>query len=60
MPKVQLIRLVDVFVLGPTMIWFGIAATGLPQIAKDFMILSGIATIIFNGQRYLEIQTDGT
>jgi len=42
------------------MIWFGIAATGLPQIAKDFMILSGIATIIFNGQRYLEIQTDGT
>jgi len=41
------------------MIWFGIAAGGLPQIAKDFMILAGIATIIFNGQRYLEIQTDG-
>jgi len=59
MPKVQIIRLVDVFVLGPTMIWFGIAAGGLPQIAKDFMILAGIATIIFNGQRYLEIQTDG-
>ena len=51
--KPQRIRLVDVFLLGPFMIWFGVIATGVPSIFKIIMIISGIATIIYNGYYYL-------
>lgn len=51
--KSQRIRLVDVFLLGPFMIWFGAIATGVSSIFKIIMIISGIATIIYNGYYYL-------
>jgi hypothetical protein len=51
--KSQQIRLVDVFLLGPFMIWFGAMATGVSSIFKIIMIIFGIATIIYNGYYYL-------
>ena len=54
MLTVQQIRLVDVFVLGPLMIYFGVKATGVPILAKQFMFISGVFTIIFNGSRFLD------
>jgi uncharacterized membrane protein len=51
--KSQEVRLVDVFLLGPFMIWFGAAATGVASIFKIIMIVSGIATIVYNGFNYL-------
>ena len=52
--KTQEIRLLDVFGLGPFMIWFGFKAKGMPEIAKIFLIASGVATIIYNGRNYIK------
>lgn len=51
--KSQKVRLVDVFLLGPFMIWFGAVTTGVSNIFKIIMIILGIATIIYNGWNYL-------
>ena len=51
--KSQLVRLIDVFLLGPFMIWFGVIATGVSNIFKAIMIFFGIATVIYNGWNYL-------
>ena len=51
--KSQNVRLIDVFLLGPFMVWFGINATGVPEWAGTLMIISGIGTIIYNGRNYL-------
>jgi hypothetical protein len=53
--KGQGIRLVDVFVLGPFMIWVGVKAEGIPTWAKYTMVASGVATIAFNGANYLRL-----
>lgn len=48
--QVQVIRLVDVFLLGPTMLTF--AATSrdrAPLVARAFLGAAGLATIVFNG-----------
>jgi len=50
---VQEIRLVDVFLLGPFMIWFGIAANGVPEWAGILMVVSGVLTIVYNAKNYL-------
>ena len=51
--KSQPVRLVDVFLLGPFMIWFGLIATGVSVTFKVIMVISGIATVIYNGRNYL-------
>lgn len=51
--KTQKIRLVDVFLLGPFMIWFGTVAGAMPTWARVVMVLFGIATIYYNGKNYL-------
>lgn len=48
------IRLLDVFVLGPFMIWFGLQARGMPEWAKTAMIAAGIGTIVYNAMTYRE------
>ena len=53
-PKSQTIRLVDVFVLGPFMVWAGLRA--MPRGTGAVMAAAGVATIIFNGRNYLEIR----
>ena len=53
-PKTQNVRLVDVFLLGPFMIWAGLQLEN--DIARVAMIGSGIATIAYNGNNYLRIQ----
>ena len=51
--KSQGIRLVDVFLLGPFMIWFGIMAEAMPTWSRVLMVLFGVATIYYNGRNYL-------
>jgi len=50
---VQAVRVVDVVVLGPVMIFAGNKIGG---IAGTFLAASGVATILFNGLNFLEIQ----
>lgn len=51
--KTQEIRLVDIFLLSPFMVWFGITATNVPQWTKFVMVISGILTAWYNGRNYL-------
>lgn len=49
--KTQAVRLVDVLVLGPFMLW---AARNLNGWERDAMMIAGAATILYNGANYLE------
>jgi len=53
--KSQSVRLLDVLVLGPFMIYVGYKSK-LPAPARSIMMLSGIATIIYNYSNYVENQ----
>lgn len=52
--KTQLIRLIDVFAIGPLMIYAGAkASTKLSQPVRTALIATGVATIGYNGRNYL-------
>ena len=54
--KTQRIRLVDVFLLGPLMIY---ASTVIPKrhpATKAGMALFGVSTIVYNWRNYLRVQ----
>lgn len=53
MVKSQAVRLVDVFLLGPFMLW---AAGRLeaPPWARTTLAAAGALTILYNGRNYLE------
>ena len=53
--RYQLIRLVDVFVLAPAMVYASTFKT-LPDYIRLILFVSGIATLIFNGKNYLDIK----
>jgi len=50
--KSQLVRLVDVLLLGPFMIWFGIAKSP-GKFPRSLMVTAGITTVLYNLQNYL-------
>jgi len=52
--KAQWVRLVDVFWLGPTMIYGSLFIKN--QFHRQALLIFGIATILFNGRNYLENQ----
>lgn len=54
---VQLVRLVDVFVLGPVMIAAALKRPFGNRLADGFLLVSGVATILFNWGRYLDRRT---
>ena len=51
----QYVRLLDVFVLAPAMVY---ASTNksLPDSIRAILFISGIATAVFNGRNYLRIK----
>ena len=53
--RYQAIRLVDVFVLAPAMVY---ASTfkQIPNYVRLILFVSGIATLVFNGVNYMDIQ----
>jgi hypothetical protein len=53
--KTQVIRLLDVFGIGPLMIYAGMKCEDeLPKWARFALVASGVATIGYNGMNYLE------
>jgi hypothetical protein len=50
--KSQLIRLIDVFAIGPAMVYAG-TFKQLPMWLRVFMIGTGVATILYNGKNYI-------
>ena len=56
--KTQDVRLIDVFVLGPFMIWAGYEIGKKKDLggAGMALALSGLATMYYNGNNYLRIE----
>ena len=53
--KTQAIRLLDIFGIGPLMIYAGMKAENdLPNWVRFGLVASGIATIGYNGMNYLD------
>lgn len=57
--KAQWVRLIDVFALGPFMVWFGVAAKDMPDWARIALVASGVSTSVFNGINYVRLQRKG-
>ncbi len=58
--KAQLIRLYDVFVIGPLMMYGAYhmnAYTPRQRVARFLLAGAGIATVLFNGRNYLMIDS---
>lgn len=53
LPGTQLVRLVDVFALGPAMIWAGTKTSKKNEVLSLFLIISGAATMVFNGINFV-------
>jgi hypothetical protein len=51
----QAVRIVDVFILGPVMIQIGRKTRGN---VGTFLMIAGIATIVFNGLTFLDIENE--
>jgi len=52
--KTQSIRLADVFLLAPFMIYFGLKAKGVSKTEKSIMIVAGVGTALYNLNNYLK------
>lgn len=50
--KPQAVRIADVFIIGPAMIWAGLDRTP-PRWLRWGMLAAGVATIVYNGRNYL-------
>ncbi len=54
----QIIRIIDVFYIGLLLIWVAVRFS-MPQIVKVQLIITGIATILYNGYNfYIEFQKE--
>ena len=51
--KSQTVRLIDVFALGPLMVYVGARAAGVPFWARATLAVSGVLTVTYNGRNYL-------
>ena len=53
--RYQAVRLIDVFVLAPAMVYAS-TFTQMPDYVRLILYVSGVATLVFNGQNNLEIE----
>ena len=56
MGKSQGIRLLDVFLLGPFMVYFSYKAKGVSDLERNLMYALGVATVLYNAKNYLVIK----
>lgn len=51
--KAQDVRLIDVFLLGPFLVWYAVQSESTPGWARAVLGLAGVLTVIYNGSNYL-------
>lgn len=51
----QKIRLLDIFGIGPVMIYAGMKAEDLPRWVRAALIMLGGTTIVYNGSNYIAV-----
>ena len=56
--KTQNIRLLDVFFIGPLLVWVGFAGR-LNDTVRILLFVIGVATVIYNGRNFIRITNDG-
>jgi len=54
--EVQLVRLIDVFILGPAMLYIAVYSKNVNILVRSFVGFSGAMTMIYNGLRYLQVE----
>jgi len=54
--KAQGVRLLDVFVVGPFMLWAAVEGRELGPTGRQFLGLLGFLTISYNAANYLEMR----
>ena len=54
--KSQEVRLLDVFALGPFMMWYAIRSKDQPDWARAVLAFSGLMTSLYNGANYVRIK----
>ncbi len=52
--KTQQVRLIDVFLLGPFMVWFAVVSKDVPEWAKITLAVAGVLTSLYNGHHFLK------
>ncbi len=52
--KGQKVRVLDVFLFAPLMIYAGVIAKGLPMWLRVALVVMGIGTAIYNGYNWLK------
>ena len=52
--KSQNVRLLDVFFIGPFIIYASNKAKGLSPLERNVLFIIGLGTIIYNGKNYLK------
>ena len=53
LPGTQFVRLVDVSVLGPVMVWAGTKLVRRYEALGVLLATSGLSTVVFNGVNYV-------
>ncbi len=56
--KTQTIRLLDVFVIGPVMVWGGLKLQQRHPLGGGSLALFGVSTVLYNAANYLTIQSE--
>lgn len=54
--KPQSVRLADVFIIGPLMVWGGMQLREQYPGAGSLLALLGVATVLYNGDNYLKMR----
>jgi hypothetical protein len=54
--KAQAVRILDVALIGPLMVWGGVQLRKAHPLRGDLLTLLGIATVWYNGRNYLLIE----
>lgn len=56
--KAQRIRLLDVFLIGPMMVWGGKALGDQGHsVAGPLLAILGVATVVYNGRNYVRVRS---
>ena len=54
MDSKQNIRIVDIFILRPFLVYAGLKKSGLPLWIKSGLVISGLSTFAYNGINFLK------
>ncbi len=54
--KSQTVRVIDVTLLGPFMVWVGARRSNLPGWARITMVGFGVATVVYNARNYVRVR----